>query len=147
MPNEHALTMVAASRRDFHLVLGCVLGLLLLAALFSATPLFLLLVICLMWAVAMRFPGILFATMPTETNVINLASDGELSFESNRHELSAGALSGTQWCTRFLAVLRYRSGSAIRYCVLIAAHQSPDSFRQLCVWVRHNYRKEDKDQS
>ncbi len=146
MPLEHALILTVASRRDFQLLLWCVSGLLLLAVLISPIPFLQMIITFVLLAVSLQFPAILFACTPSESCAISLARDGELSIEANQGERAEGVLSGTQWCNRHLAVLRYRSDNAVHHCVLIAARQSPDSFRQLCVWLRHNYSQQEKDQ-
>lgn len=147
MQHEHALTMTVANRRDFCLLMSCVLGLLLVAALISSMPLLQLIFTCVLLAASLQLPAILFSSIPAERRAISLARGGKLSIESNQGGLADGVLSGTQWCSRYLAVLGYRSDNVVHHVVLIAARQSPDSFRQLCVWLRHNYSKEEKDQS
>lgn len=147
MPHEDALNLTLANRRDFYPLMWLVSGFLLLAALISPTPFLLLLITSVLLAGSMRFPVIIFVSMPSESCSINLARGGELSIAPDHGEHAEGVLSGTQWCTRYLAVLRYRSDNVVHHGVLIAARQSPDSFRQLCVWLRHSYSNEEKDQS
>lgn len=147
MPNEHALTLTVANRRDFYFLMRVVLGLVLLAVLNSPIPFLQLSITFVFLAAAWQFPVILFAKMPLERVAISLAGNGELSIESNQGGPAEGVLSGTQWCNRYLAVLRFRSNNTVHHFVFFAACQRPDTFRQLCVWLRHNYSKQDKDQS
>ncbi len=55
-----------------------------------------------------------------------------------------GSLSGTQWCSRYLAILRYKTADRVGYLVIFKVRQCPEQFRQLSVWLRHNSHNEEK---
>jgi hypothetical protein len=148
MSHKNALTMAVSGRKDFYLLMVIVFSLLMITAALSPYPFLLLIPTFILLAVAWQIPNILFANTPSESFKASLSRDeGGLSVSINAGEPAKGKLCGTQWCTRYFAVLCWRSESVVRRMVLISAHQSPESFRQLCVWLRHNNDKEGRDQS
>lgn len=147
MSYEKTITLTVARRRDFHLLMAIACGLMLLATLISSKPLLLLIPIIILLTAIWHFPNVLFAKIPSQTNQISLTRAAGKSVLMNAGEPAEGLLCGTQWCTRYVAVLRCRSESVVRHMVFISAQQSPESFRQLCVWLRHNNSKEGRDQS
>ena len=147
MAHKQTLALTVATRRDFEILGWVVFVLMLLAAAISSQPLILLtLSICFLF-VALRYPAMILAKTPLESSTLQVTRNGQVNFKTSESDPDSGELCGSQWCTRHLAILRFRSGNAVRHLVLIAARQSPESFRQLSVWLRHNNSKQGRDQS
>lgn len=147
MAHKQTLAMTVATRRDFEILVRLVFVLMLLAGLISSHPLILLTFNTCFLLAALQIPSMVFANTPLENCTVHVTRDGQLSFTPSHSRPDTGELKGSQWCTRHMAILRYRSGNAVRHLVLIAARQSPESFRQLSVWLRHNNSKQGRDQS
>ena len=72
---------------------------------------------------------------------------GDLLLQRSAAATVIGRLSGSQWCSRHMAVLRYKSVGRVGHLVILKIQQKPERFRQLSVWLRHNSRNEGKQES
>ena len=74
-------------------------------------------------------------------------AEGYLLLQRSPTATTAGKLSGSQWCSRHMVVLRYTSEGRVGHLVILKIQQKPEQFRQLSVWLRHNSRNEGKQES
>lgn len=123
---------------------GCSLGL--IAAFSGPMSIWLILVNCFLlffsYYIYMR-PGNRDETM---VNTLKTNINGDLLLEQLSVPVIFGQLSGSQWCSRYMAVLRYKAAGRIGHLVILKVKQHPDQFRQLSVWLRHNSRNEGRQQ-
>ena len=79
----------------------------------------------------------------SKVNKVELISvifpDGRVRLESGQKFKIEGFLSGQQWCSQHVTVLRYITGGKSQYLVLLSALQNTDEYRRLNVWLRQDF--------
>lgn len=78
----------------------------------------------------------------TTGSIFRTNINGDLLLEQRSAGVIAGTLSGSQWCSRHMAILRYKAAGRVGHLLILKARQRPEQFRQLSVWLRHNSRNE-----
>ena len=139
MPHNRSLTFKIANRNDFTLLNGILFALSLICALLSPQPVFLTILVLLLFVTGW-FAYIL--DIPKVNNVISmliLFPDGRVRIELDNKLNTEGFVSGQQWCSQHVAVLRYITGGKRRQLVLLSAHQNADEYRRLNVWLRQDF--------
>jgi hypothetical protein len=148
MPFEQALTLKIANREDFTLPVLVVAALSVLSALLSPQPVLLAVFVLLVFATN----RVLLTLNIFKINNVKLTSviftDGQVKLKSDRQDIFGGFLTGQQWCTRHIAVLRIinKQGRTKRLVILSTQQQSADVFRRLNVWLRQDLCKGTQDQ-
>ena len=132
------LKFKVANSRDFHalFVILFLLVVLMLAA--DARPLLLTLALTLLSGAGF----LVYILGIYKVDDVNLTSvifpDGKVKLESAGKTKIEGFLSGDQWSTSHITVLRYQTGGKRQQIVLLSAHQHADDYRRLKVWLRQN---------
>lgn len=142
MFHDSEIVLRATGGNDFLPALAVVCFLVLMAALLNSNTIWLISVIFLLiffsYYCYRRYGnglGAISTTFRTNTN-------GDLLLERQSAPAIAGKLSGSQWCSRHMAVLRYKSLGRVGHLIILKMKQRPEQFRQLSVWLRHNSRNE-----
>jgi len=140
MLNNTPIRLKVSNREDSSLPLCFFSLLIVLAALFSAYPLFLtaaaILLIGAGWVAGTLK---LFKTMNEELTSV-IFPDGRVQLESNQEATIDTFLDTQQWCTRWFAVLRVSNGNKTRKLVVRSARQqNADDFRRLNMWLRQDF--------
>lgn len=138
MPFNKPLKFKVASRRDFHALFVILFLLILMSMAAEPWPLILILAIVLLSGA-----GVLINTLRIhKTDDVDLISvifpDGRVTLESATNTRIEGLLSGDQWSTRHITVLRYQAGGKRQQIVLLSAHQHSDDYRRLKIWLRQS---------
>lgn len=142
MFTDTELALATASKKDYRAALIAAGFLMLCAALNGSRPVWIITisiaVLLLSWLFH-RQPG----SRPDSTNkLLRLNSNGAMLLEDHAAGAIAGSLSGPQWCTRYLAILRYKAEGRVGHLLIFKVRQCPEQFRQLSVWLRHNSHNE-----
>ncbi len=138
MPYNRPLTLKVANRKDFILPIGFLFVLTVVSAILS--PQAVLLTILVLLFGAGWFVYILdFAKVNDVKFILVIFPDGRVRLESDQESEIVGNLSGQQWCTRHVAVLRYTTHSKHQYLVVLSTQQNTDEFRRLKVWLRQDF--------
>jgi len=138
MPYNRPLTLKVANRKDFILPIGFLFVLTVVSAILS--PQAVLLTILVLLFGAGWFVYILdFAKVNDVKFILVIFPDGRVRLESDQESEIVGNLSGQQWCTRHVAVLRYTTQGKHQYLVVLSTQQNTDEFRRLKVWLRQDF--------
>lgn len=126
------------TEKDFVLFISVLNGLTVLSALLSNYPVPLTILAVLFCGAMWIFYTLRF----TKANYLDLTSvifaDGRVRLESGQEEITEGFLCGQQWCTRWLAVLRFSDGESTRKLLVRSSpHCDGGDFRRLNMWLRH----------
>lgn len=142
MFHDPELTLKAAGRNDFVVAMCVGYLLVLFSALLSSNAVLL---------ISVNFCYIFFSyhylrqqgdRAETTSRIFRTNANGDLLLEQRSAGVIVGTLSGSQWCSRYMAILRYKSAGRTGHLVILKVRQRPEQFRQLSVWLRHNSRNE-----
>jgi hypothetical protein len=70
---------------------------------------------------------------------LDIFPDGRVRLESGQEPEIIGLLSGQQWCTHDVAILRITTQGKQQHLAVLSAQQEADEFRQLKVWLRQDF--------
>jgi len=139
MPHNKPLTLKAANRKDFIPLVSILFVLVLVSAILSPQPLLLVLLALSVFG-AGWFASTLWVSNINDVELISVIfPDGQIRLKSDFEPDCEGFLSGQQWCTQHVAVLRYITGDKRQYLVLLSAQQNADDYRRLIVWLRQDF--------
>ena len=139
MPYNRSLTLKVANRKDFAIPIGILFVLTIVSALLSPQPVLLTTLVLLLFGVGW-FVCILYFTKVNDVKLMLVISpDGRVRLESVQESDIVGVLSGQQWCTHHVAVLRYTARGKQQYLLVLSAQQNADEFRRLKVWLRQDF--------
>ena len=139
MPFNRPLTLEVASRKDFTILAAVLFVLCVVSALLSPQPVLLTIFVLLVFG-AGWFVDILDLSKVNDVRLILIISpDGRVRLESDQKLKSEGILSGQQWCTHHVAILRYTARGKQQHLVLLSTQQNVDEFRRLKVWLRQDF--------
>jgi hypothetical protein len=139
MPYNRPLTLKVANRKDFIVPIGILFVLAVVSALLSPQP-FLLTILVLLLFVAGWFIYILdFHKVNDVKLILDIFPDGRVRLESGQEPEIIGLLSGQQWCTHGVAILRITTQGKQQHLAVLSAQQEADEFRQLKVWLRQDF--------
>jgi hypothetical protein len=136
MPHNNPLTFRLAGRREFTFLARILFVLSLVAAALSPHPVFLTI---LAFGAGWLAHILEFSNLNKVELISVIFPDGQVRIRSNCGNMVAGFLSGQQWCSRHVAVLRYIRGDKYKYLVLLSAQQNADEYRRLNVWLRQDF--------
>ena len=139
MPYNRPLTLKVANRKDFAIPIGILFVLAIVSALLSPQPVLLTTLVLLLVGVGWLLYTLDFAKVNDVRLISIISPDGRVRLESGQESYVAGFLSGQQWCTHHVAVLRYTARGKQQYLVVLSAQQNADEFRRLKVWLRQDY--------
>ena len=139
MPHNSPLTFRVAGSRDFVLIALILFALSVVSAALSPQPVLLIVLSFLVFG-AGWVACILEHSKVNEVELISVIfPDGRVRLESGRWFKIEGFLSGQQWCSHHVAVLRYITGGKSQFLVLLSAQQNADEYRRLNVWLRQDF--------
>lgn len=139
MPFNRPLTLEVANRKDFTILIGILFVLSVVSSLLSPQPVLLTISVLLVFG-AGWLVGILDFSKVNEVKLILIISpDGRVRLESDQKLKTEGILSGQQWCTHHVAILRYTARGKQQNLVLLSMQQNVDEFRRLKVWLRQDF--------
>ena len=139
MPYNRPLTLKVANRKDFTILIGILFVLSVVCAMLSPQPVLLTISVFLVFG-AGQFARILDLYKVNDVKLILVISpDGRVRLESDKKLKSEGILSGQQWCSHHVAVLRYTARGKQQHLVLLSTQQDADEFRRLKVWLRQDF--------
>ena len=146
MFHDTELKLKSVGRNDLLIVMVAAWLLALLAALISTNAVLLILINSLCFIFSYHYHQRLKNRAGAISHVFRMNPDGNMLLEQRSVGVLAvevgGSLSGPQWCSRYMAILRYKSGGRTGHLVILKFWQCPEQFRQLSVWLRHNSRNE-----
>ncbi len=139
MPYSRPLTLKVANRKVFTILIGILFVLSLVSALLSPQPVLLTIFVLLIFGVGW-LTGILDISNVKDVKLILIIfPDGRARLEADQELKSEGILSGQQWCTQRVAILRYIAHGKRHHLILLSTQQSVDEFRRLKVWLRQDF--------
>ena len=140
MPYNRPITLKVAHRKDFIIPIGFLFALTIVSAVLSPQPVLLTMSVFILFGAG----WLLYILNCHKISDINLISvilpDGRVRLESDQETEIVGILSGQQWCTHRVAVLRLTARGKQKYLVVLSAQQKTDEFRRLEVWLRQKFR-------
>jgi len=140
MPAKTPIRLVVANRSNFFLPVSALHVLALIATVSSPLPASSIAAVVAI-VVVVGFLHIL--DFSKSNNTVELTSvifpDGKMQLESGQGRIFVGVLSGRQWCTRHVAVLRIIDRERTSHLVFLQdRRQDADEFRRLRVWLRQD---------
>ena len=139
MPYNRSLTLKVANRKDFAFPIGILFVLTIVSASLSLQPVLLTTLVLLLYG-AGWFIYILDFTKVNDVKLISIIyPDGRVRLESSQASENMGFLSGQQWCTHHVAVLKYTARGKQQHLLVLSAQQNADEFRRLKVWLRQDF--------
>jgi len=138
MPYNRPITLKVAHRKDFVIPIGVLFLLIVVSAILSPQPVLLSILVLLIgagWFVYILY----FAKVNDVKLILVIFPDGRVRLESDQGFEIVGNLSGQQWCTHHVAVLRYTIYGKHQHLVVLSAQQNTDEFRRLKVWLRQDF--------
>ena len=139
MPYNRPLTLKVANRKDFAIPIGILFVLTIVSALLSSQPVLLTTLVLLLFGVGWFVCILDFTKINDVKLMLVISPDGRVRLESGQESDIVGFLSGQQWCTHHVAILRYTARGKRQYLVVLSAQQNADEFRRLKVWLRQNF--------
>jgi len=142
MFHDSELTLKAAGRNDLLAAMIVAYILVFFAALLSPFPFWLILVnsFCIFFSYYYLWRQ--GNQSEATSSIFRTNTNGDLLLEQRSTCVIVGTLSGSQWCCRYMAILRYKAAGRIGHLMILKIRQQPEQFRQLSVWLRHNSRNE-----
>jgi hypothetical protein len=130
------LKFKVAGRKDFRVLFAVFFLLILLTMAAEPRPLMLTLLMAILSGAGFLV-YILGIYKVDDVNLITIIfPGGRVQLESAGKTKIEGFLSGGQWNTSHVTVLRYQTGGKHQQIVLLSAHQHADDYRRLQVWFR-----------
>jgi len=139
MPYNQPLTLKVANRKDFATPIGVLSVLTIVSALLSPQPMLLTTLMLLLFGAGWLIYILDFTKVNDVKLILVISPDGRVRLESGQEPDIVGFLSGQQWCTHHVAVLRYTARGKQQYLLVLSAQQNTDEFRRLKVWLRQDF--------
>jgi len=139
MPYNQPLTLKVANGTDFAVPIGILFVLTIVSALLSPQPAVLTTLVLLLFGVGWFVYTLDFIKVNDVKFILVIFPDGRVKLESGQESDITGILSGQQWCTHHVAVLRYTARGKQQYLLVLSAQQNADEFRRLKVWLRQDF--------
>ena len=139
MPYNQPLTLKVANRKDFATPIGVLSVLTIVSALLSPQPMLLTTLMLLLFGAGWFIYILDFTKVNDVKFILVISPDGRVRLESGQEPDIVGFLSGQQWCTHHVAVLRYTARGKQQYLLVLSAQQNTDEFRRLKVWLRQDF--------
>ena len=136
MPHNMPLTLKLARRQDFDILFLALFMLVVSSAMLSPQPVLLTMLAFLLFGAGLFVYTLVISNVNDVKLMAVIFPDGQLRLESGRKLEIEGVLTGQQWCSRFVTVLRYVSGGKRQNLVVLSAQQNADDYRRLKVWLR-----------
>lgn len=155
MFHDTELTLKSASKSDYLIAMMIAYLLVVIAALLSSNAVLLISVNSFCFICSYHYYQRLNNRAEATSRVFRMNIDGNMLLEQRPVGVSAdvpadiiaGSLSGSQWCSRYMAILRYKTAGRIGHLVILKSWQRPEQFRQLSVWLRQNSRNEGRQRT
>lgn len=140
MLQNKPIRLKVSGRQDFFPAVCLLYVLTVVAALLSPHPILLIFLATVVFGISWVLPILGFS----KSNQLKLTSvifpDGRVQLECDRQDKIEGFLVGQQWCTRWLAIIRFTDEGKKRKLLIRAACQhNPDDFRRLHMWLRQGF--------
>lgn len=137
MPLNKPVKLKVSGKRDFVFPVSALYFLVVVAGLLSPFPVILTILAIVLFG-AGWIPVILELSKSNKAELTSVIfTDGRVRLESDGKVTIEGFLVGQQWCTRWLAVLRFTDGGTTRSLVISAVQQRNSAdFRRLHMWIR-----------
>jgi len=139
MRHNGPLTLKVANKKDFAIPLLVVFVLGIISAMLSPRPVLMAFLVCILFGAGWFTYTLSFYKVHAIKSVSVFFPDGRLRLESNRGLEIEGFLEGQQWCSQYVAVLRYVTRGKRQHLVLLSARQNADEYRRLRVWLRQSF--------
>lgn len=137
MSYSRPLKFKVASRRDYLPLFGILFIMLLLSLAIAPQP-YILTAALVLSSAGSFIAYTLKIRKVDEVDLISIISpDGGVTLKSGKKTTIEGFLSGEQWSTSHITVLRYKTGGKRQQIVLLSVQQHTDDYRRLQVWLRH----------
>jgi hypothetical protein len=140
MPYNQPITLKVAHRKDFIIPIGFLFALTIVSAVLSPQPVLLTMSVCIIFGAGWLLYILYFHKINDINSISVILPDGRVRLESDQEPEIVGFLSGQQWCTHRVAVLRLTTRDKQKYLVVLSAQQKTDEFRRLEVWLRQKFR-------
>lgn len=138
MQADRPLKLKIASRKDFMLPAIVVTAVVSMISLLSSQPLPMIMLTGVLlgpcwYHLVLSYSG---------NSALKLTSvifrDGTLKLESDGQSVIKGVISGQQWISRWVSVLRYSTSGKHQSLFVFSAQQNADDYRRLMVWLRQD---------
>ena len=139
MPYNQPLTLKVAHRKDFIIPIVFLFVLIVISAVLSPQPVLLTMLVFILFGAGWLLYILDFHKVNDVKLISVMLPDGKVRLESDQETEIVGFLSGQQWCTHRIAVLRFTARGKHKYLVVLSAHQKTDEFRRLEVWLRQKF--------
>ena len=139
MPYNRPLTLKVANRKDFTIPIGILFILTVVSAILGPQPILLTILVLLLYGAGWLVYTLDFHKVNDVKLILSIFPDGRVRLESGQGSEIVGNLSGQQWCTHHVAVLRYTIHGKHQYLIVLSAQQKTDEFRRLKVWLRQDF--------
>ena len=139
MPYNRSLTLKVANRNDFAIPIGILFVLTIFSALLSPQAVLLTTLVLLLFGAGWLVYILDFTKVNNVKLILVVSPDGRVRLESGQASENIGFLSGQQWCTHHVAVLKYTARGKQQHLLVLSAQQNADEFRRLKVWLRQDF--------
>ncbi len=136
MSFNRPLRLTVARKENFATPVRAVLLLALLAAILSPQPVSLSLLAIFIIGAGWVSPILDFYKVSEVELALVLFADGRVRLDTADDNVVEGFLSGQQWCTQRVAVLRASTAGEARYLLILPGQQDANAFRRLNAWLR-----------
>jgi len=140
MPYNRPITLKVAHRKDFIIPIGLLFALIVVSAVLSPQPVLLTMSVLILFGAGWLLYILEFYKVNDVKLISVMLPDGRVRLESDQEPEIGGFLSGQQWCTQRVAVLRLTARGKQKYLVVLSAQQKTDEFRRMEVWLRQKFR-------
>jgi uncharacterized protein (DUF58 family) len=130
------LRLKLASSKDFDILFLALFMLVVASAMLSPQPVLLTILAFLLFGAGLYVSTLVISNVNDVKLIAVIFPDGQLRLESGQELEIEGVLNGQQWCSHYVAVLRYVSGGKRQNLVILSAQQNADEYRRLKVWLR-----------
>jgi hypothetical protein len=139
MPYNRPITLKVAHRKDFIIPIGFLFVLTVVSAVLSPQPVLLTMSVFILFGAGWLLYILDFIKLNDVKLISVMLPDGKVRLESYHDTEILGFLSGQQWCTQHVAVLRFTARGKRNYLLVLSAQQKTDEFRRLKVWLRQGF--------
>lgn len=139
MAEQESLTLKIAGKKDFAILNRILILLVVIAAALSPEPVKLTIFVIFLTGPGWVSGGLFLQKRNEEGLTLDMFADGRVRLNSSDGNIVEGVLSGQQWCTHQVAVLRLADQDVSRQLVILSAQQQgrgTSDFRRLRMWLK-----------
>jgi hypothetical protein len=139
MPHNSPLTFRVAGKQDYVFLALILFVLIVVSTALNPQPVMLIILSFVVCGAGWFVNTLDFSNLNDIKLISVIFPDGKVRIESGGEYKIEGILSGQQWCSHHVAVLRFATGGKHRYLVLFSVQQHVEEYRRLKVWLRQDF--------